>query len=398
MTPPATAPATTTAAAPATGAAGEAWRVGVLFSRSGPTSVTETEHFLGTELAIAEINGAGGVLGRPIVPVVHDPGGDSGEYRALARRMLAEDDVSVIFGGSMSASRKAVLPIVERYNGLLFYPSMYEGFEYGENILYIGATLNQTIFPLADWLMARGARRVHLLGADYVFPRESNRVMRDLVESRGGEITGERHLPLLASPEAIAAEMEEVARLAPDVVFSTLVGRTAREFYRLYDAAGIDRHARPIASLTMAETEMREIGVAKCDGHVLAATYFSGLPGAENADFVRRFRDRFGPDATPTTWSEPAYLQVHLFARALAAAGSMDPRRLSDAALGLEMRAPGGPVRMDPETRHMWLTPRIGVARSDGGFDLAWTADRPVRPDPWLAVTRFEEAWTAAPV
>jgi branched-chain amino acid transport system substrate-binding protein len=144
---------------------GKTWRVGVLFSRSGVTEITETEHLFGTLLAIEEINRNGGVLGTPIEPVVYDPGADSATYRSMARDLLAEEEVNVIFGCSMSASRKAVLPIVERHNGLLFYPSMYEGFEYSENVLYTGSTLNQNSFALADYLLQLYGRNIYFVGS-----------------------------------------------------------------------------------------------------------------------------------------------------------------------------------------------------------------------------------------
>jgi urea transport system substrate-binding protein len=209
------------------------WRVGVLFSRTGVTSVTESEHFFGTALAIEEVNAAGGVLGRPIAPIAYDPAGDDAAYRALARELLTEDEVSVIFGCSTSASRKSVLPIVERHNGLLAYPSMYEGFEYSENVVYTGATLNQNTFALADYLLQKYGPRVYLVGADYLYPRESNRVMRDLIESKGGEVVAERYIPLDAGTAELKALVDEIDRLNPNAVFSTVIGTTAREFYTL---------------------------------------------------------------------------------------------------------------------------------------------------------------------
>ncbi len=109
-------------------------------------------------------------------------------YRGLARRMLAEDGVEVVFGCSLSASRKAVLSTMERHNGLLWYPSIYEGFEYSENVIYTGATLNQSVFALADFLLQEYGSRVFMVGSDYIYPRESNRVMRDLIETKGGTI------------------------------------------------------------------------------------------------------------------------------------------------------------------------------------------------------------------
>ncbi|UOM35043.1 transporter substrate-binding domain-containing protein [Acuticoccus sp. I52.16.1] len=369
----------------------DGWRVGVLFSRSGTTVVTETEHLRGTELAIAEINAAGGILGRPIVPTVYDPGARNADYLALARRMLAEDDLDIIFGCSMSASRKTVLPIVERHNGLLFYPSMYEGFEYCENVLYCGATVNQTCLPLADYLIRHHGGRIYFVGSDYIFPRESNRIMQELIEARGGEVVGETYVPLEAGADALEDIIPKIRTAAPDAVFSTIIGTSAQAFYRLYDAAGFDRARQPIASLTMAETEIATIGAAACTGHILAATYVQTVDNAANRAFVEAFKARFGAEATTSIWSEAAYMQVHMFARALARVGAADPRRIALDPLGDEFDTPEGRVRVDADTRHLWLTPRIGVANAQGLFDIVWESRVAVRPDPYLAATRIEE-------
>ena len=369
------------------------WRVGVLFSRSGVSGITETEHFLGTALAIEEINNAGGVLGRPIEPICYDPAGDTDAYRALARRMLAEDGVEVVFGCSLSASRKSVMSTVERHNGLLWYPSIYEGFEYSENIIYTGATLNQNIFALSDYLLQQHGPRIFMIGSDYIYPRESNRVMRDLIEAKGGTIVGELYAPLDADGAAHGAMIAEIRRVAPDAVFSTVVGRGAERLYRAYADAGIDRVRCPIASLTLAEGQIHAIGAEHCTGHVLAAPYFAALPGDENGRFVAAFAARFGAERPTSMWSETAYAQVHLFARALAEAGTLDAGRLGAAALRQRFAAPEGELAFDGETRHIWLTPGIGVARADGQFDVVWRGRRPVRPDPYLAWSRFETNW-----
>jgi branched-chain amino acid transport system substrate-binding protein len=369
------------------------WRVGVLFSRSGVSGITETEHFLGTALAIEEINTAGGVLGRPIAPICYDPAGDNDAYRAYARRMLAEDGAEVVFGCSLSASRKSVLSTVERHNGLLWYPSIYEGFEYSENIVYTGATLNQNVFALADYLLQEHGPRIFLIGSDYIYPRESNRVMRDLIEAKGGAIVGELYAPLDADDAAHAAMITEIRHAAPDAVFSTVVGRGAERLYRAYAGSGIDRTRCPIASLTLAEGQIRAIGPELCSGHVLAASYFSALAGDANRRFVDAFQARFGAERPTSMWSETAYAQVHLFARALTEAGTLDAERLGAAALRQRIAAPEGELAFDGETRHIWLTPGIGVARSDGQFDVVWRARRPVRPDPYLAWSRFETNW-----
>jgi ABC-type branched-subunit amino acid transport system substrate-binding protein len=371
----------------------DTWRVGVLFSRAGLTAITETEHFLGTALAILEINQAGGILGREIEVVAYDPESDPATYRRLADRLLTEDGISVIFGCSSSAQRKAVLPAIERRNGLLWYPSLYEGFEYSPNVIYTGASPNQNSFPLAEYLVRNHGRRVFLVGSDYVYPRESNRIMRDLVGSYGGEIVDEVYVPMDATELRLRDLLARVKDRAPDVVFSTVVGRAAQIFYRLYREAGLDPASMPIASLTMAEGEVREIGAALCEGHITAATYFGSLQGASNQSFANNFRRAYGPDKPISMWSAGAYAQVRLFALALERAGTLDTQRLVEAALGLSFEAPEGTIQIDPDNNHTWLTPRIGRVRADGGFEVIWEAKAAVKPDPYLATSHLGARW-----
>jgi branched-chain amino acid transport system substrate-binding protein len=375
------------------GSGAETWRVGVLFSRSGVMEVTETEHFFGTALAIQEINQSGGIRGREIEVVAYDPGSDPETYRKLADRLLTEDGISVIFGCSTSAARKAILPAIERRNGLLWYPSLYEGFEYSPNVIYTGASPNQNSFPLAEYLVRNYGRRVFLVGSDYVYPRESNRIMRDLIVAYGGEIAGELYVPMEASPSQLQAVLKEVREQQPDVLFSTVVGRPARDFYRLYHDAGFDAAQMPIASLTIAEGEIREIGAEFCTGHITAATYFGSLDSDSNRTFVANFHRLFGAAKPISMWSAGAYAQVRLFALALEIAGTLDTQRLVEAALGLAFEAPEGSIRIDPENNHTWLTPRIGRVRRDGGFDIMWEAKSAVKPDPYLAVTPLGSRW-----
>jgi ABC-type branched-subunit amino acid transport system substrate-binding protein len=368
------------------------WRIGVLFSRSGATGVTESEHFFGTVLAIEEINAMGGVLDRKLAPVVYDPKGDSAEYRRLATRLLIDDEVNVIFGCSRSSSRKAVLPVVERNNGLLWYCSFYEGFEYSPNVIYTGACLNQNSMQLAAYLLRNRGSRFFLVGADYIYPRESNRVMRDMVEQHGGEILDEVYLPV----EAGEAQLEEVVRdivlLQPSVVFSTLVGESARQFYRLYRKHGLDPKSTPIASLSMAEEEIRLIGAELCEGHITSATYFNSLDNESNERFVSLWHARFG-DRPTSTWSEMAYSQVHLFARALQRTGSLDTARLVQSAHAVTFDSPEGLLSIDADNNHCALTPRIGVCRSDGQFDIVWEGKEPIKADPYLSTLGFSEFW-----
>ena len=371
----------------------DVWRVGVLFSRSGLMAVSESEHFFGTALAIEEINNAGGILGREIEVVAYDPGSIPETYRKMADRLLTEDGASVIFGCSTSAERKAVLPAIERRNGLLWYPSLYEGFEYSPNVIYTGACPNQNSFPLAEYIVRKNGPRVYLIGSNYIYPRESNRIMRDLVESYSGQVVGEQYVNMEASDPELTRALEAIRMQSPDVVFSTIVGRTAQRFYRLFATMGFDPARVPIASLTMAEGELREIGPEFCVGHLTAASYFGSLKRENNIRFKTAFANAYGKDRPVSMWSAGAYAQVKLFERALTQAGSLDTQRLVDAALGLSLDAPEGPIQIDPDNNHVWLTPRIGRVRPDGEFDIVWEGKSPIKPDPYLSISPIGGRW-----
>lgn len=371
----------------------DVWRVGVLFSRSGLMAVSESEHFFGTALAIEEINNAGGILGREIEVVAYDPGSIPETYRKMADRLLTEDGASVIFGCSTSAERKAVLPAIERRNGLLWYPSLYEGFEYSPNVIYTGACPNQNSFPLAEYIVRKNGPRVYLIGSNYIYPRESNRIMRDLVESYSGQVVGEQYVNMEAGDSELTRALEAIRVQSPDVVFSTIVGRTAQRFYRLFATMGFDPARVPIASLTMAEGELREIGPEFCVGHLTAASYFGSLKRENNIRFKTAFANAYGTDRPVSMWSAGAYAQVKLFERALTQAGSLDTQRLVDAALGLSLDAPEGPIQIDPDNNHVWLTPRIGRVRPDGEFDIVWEGKSPIKPDPYLSISPIGGRW-----
>ena len=364
----------------------DTWRVGVLFSRSGVTAISESEHFFGTVLAMEEINEAGGILGRMIEPIALDPKSEPAQYRSCAEQLLLDEGISVLFGCSTSSSRKAVLPVIERCNGLLWYCSLYEGFEFSPNVIYTGAAPNQNSLQLAAYLLKHGYRKWHLIGSDYIYPRESNRIMRDVVEQQDGEITAEMYFPTNANTGELARAVEAIKIAQPDVVFSTLVGRPGREFYRLYRELGIDPNKTPIASLTMADGELELIDTKLCEGHITSATYFSSIQSPANQKFVDAFRRRFGLASPVSLWAEGAYSQVHLFARALQRAGSLDTQKLVQAALEVDFEAPSGYLKLDPDNQHAWLRPRIGKVSSKGGFEIIWEAPATIKPDPYLTL------------
>ena len=367
-----------------TSSSGEPWRVGVLFSKTGYMSVIEETQLRGTLLAIDEINEAGGINGRPVKPVVFDPSSEASGFGRLAKKLLVEDGVTSIFGCYTSSSRKAVLPVVERLNGLLWYPTLYEGFEFSPNVIYTGAGPNQNSLELFRFLMENFGTRLYFVGSDYVYPRVSNRIMREFVEGNGGKVVGERYVSLRPNRAEFYDVIRDIRELHPDAIFSTVVGDGTVHLYQAYAESGFNPKSMPITSLTTTEAEIRAMGADVGEGHITAAPYFQGIENDENRRFLSRWKNIYGDDYAANMCSEAAYFQVHLFAQALTKTNSLETEHMRAAVLGENVAAPQGQVSINPACGHANLWTRIGRANRAGQFDIVKQSHTAVNADPYL--------------
>lgn len=361
-------------------------RIGLMFSRTGPYAAICRSMAAGAQLAIDEIAADPSFPFR-LQAVSVDPGGRTAAYADAAQHLLAEQRVTHVVGCYTSISRKEVLPLFEKYDGLLWYPSHYEGFESSENVIYTGAAPNQHIIPLAEHLLRNCGNRSWCVGSNYIWAWENNKIMREAVQGAGGAVLAERYVPVGETDlDAIIAQILEAR---PDFVFNTLIGDSAYAFFRRFRAAaaarGIDQATTlPVASCSLAEPELVEIGADAADGHLSSSVYFETVATAENAAFVATFHARF-PEAGPTSAdAEASYVAVQLLARAIRSAGTAAVPAVTAALPGVGLAAPQGPIQIDAENRHAWLTPRIGLSGKDCRFRVIQEASGPVRPDPYL--------------
>jgi branched-chain amino acid transport system substrate-binding protein len=367
----------------------------VLFSRAGITSRVERSQLMGTFFAIREINEAGGIDGRELQAVHRDPECVPLQYRNLAIELIQQERVNVIFGCYMSSTRKAVIPVVEKWQRLLMYPTLYEGFEFSRHVVYTGAAPNQNSALLAAYMTRHFGARVYLVGSDYIYPYESNRIMSDFILERpGGKKLGERYVRLDATPKEFAAIIGDIKAKQPDFIFSTVVGSGTRLLYEAYADAGLDPARMPIASLTTCEAEVSEMGPGAAAGHITAATYFQSVDSDLNRAALARFRNGFGTDDEPNMCWEAAYFQVHLFAQAMRASGSDEIDLLLPHLLGSEYDAPQGRVRVDPRNHHTRLYARVGRLDAQGRFVIVSESRRGVDADPYL-VNHASDDWNA---
>ena len=370
-------------------------RVGILYSETGVTSTIGLSQLQGALLGIDEINEAGGIDGRELVAVRYDPQSTPSRYAELAERLIVQDGVNVIFGCYMSSSRKAVIPVIEKWNKLLFYPTLYEGFEYSSNVIYTGAAPNQNSVQLAEFMTSNFGARVYLIGSDYIYPYESNRIMGELVQQRqGSEKLAERYMALNATDKDYVEVMADIRNKQPDFIFSTVVGESTAALYRAYADAGFDPKTMPIASLTTSEAEISQMERGMATGHYTSAPYFQSIQSEVNLRCLSRLRQRFDDCSVPNLCWESAYFQMHIFANALRQSGDEGIAQLIPHILGSEFDAPQGRIKIDPANHHTCLYPRIGRVDAEGQFTIVRQAKRSVYPDPYL-VTHSLGDWAA---
>ncbi|REK08624.1 MAG: serine/threonine protein kinase [Planctomycetota bacterium] len=366
-------------------------KVGVLHSLTGSMEESESPVVDATLMAIDEINETGGLMGRKVEAVVRDGRSDPETFADEARKLILDDKVSTVFGGWTSASRKTMLPVFERHDGLLVYPVQYEGLEESPNVIYMGATPNQQIIPALDWAFAfQRKRKFFLVGSDYVFPRTANAIIRDELAELGGEVVGEEYLPL--GSYDVDGVIEAIVEAQPDVILNTINGDSNVPFFRRLRAAGITPDKTSTISFSIGEQELRRLNPAEMAGDYAAWNYFQSLDTPENQAFVERFRKRYGSQRVLTDPMEAAYIGVKLWADAVRQAESDKPDDIRRAFVDQKINAPEGEVKIDPATQHAFKTPRIGKVDESGQFRREWADVEPRPPVPYPK-TRSKEAW-----
>jgi urea transport system substrate-binding protein len=363
-------------------------RIGVLHSLAGTMATSEKPLVDALRLAIEEANAAGGIKGQKIEAVVADCRSDAAYCAQQAERLITREKVSALFGCWTSACRKAVKPVVEKHQHLLFYPVQYEGMEMSPNIIYTGALPNQQIIPGVRWALENLGKRVYLVGSDDVFPRMANLIIKDLLTAQRGVLTGERYLPLGES--TMDALVADIVKQRPEVVLSTLYGDSNAHFFAALEKAGLTN--LPLVSFSVAEGGMKAWGGTRLGRHYAVGGYFQSLPREKNRRFVAAYQVRFGAGRMIDGPIEASYTGLHLWVQAAREAGSAEPALVQRTILRQTLSAPEGMVAIDPGTRHLWKTPRIGKVRHDGQFDIVWDAGRPQEPAPFPGY-RFRDEW-----
>lgn len=376
-------------------AAADTVKVGVLHSLSGTMAISETSLKDVLLFTFDEINKAGGVKvgGKPymIEPVVVDPASNWPLFAEKAKQLLEQDKVSVVFGCWTSVSRKSVLPVFEQDNGLLFYPVQYEGEELSKNIFYTAEAVNQQAIPAVDYMLGEGKKKFYLLGSDYVYPRTTNKILKQYLKLKGipDSDIEEIYTPFGHTDyQTIVASIKKFAAGGKATVISTLNGDTNVPFFKEFANAGLTSENCPVVSFSISEDEFRGLPAKELQGHLGCWTYFMSIKSPENKKFVGDFMAWLkapkvtgtdykvsGIDAKGRVTCSPMNLSrmgVYLWKQAVEKADSFEVDKVRTALIGQKFKGPAGEVTMQ-ENHHLVNNVFIGETLPNGQFKIIKT-------------------------
>lgn len=383
----------------------ETIKVGVLHSLSGTMAISETTLKDTMLMLIEEQNKKGGVLGKQLEAVVVDPASNWPLFAERTRDLLEQHQVDAIFGCWTSVSRKAVLPVIEELNGILFYPVQYEGEESSRNVFYTGAAPNQQAIPAVDYLKDEvEVERWVLAGTDYVYPRTTNRILEAYLKANG---VADEDILINYTPfghsdwQNIVAEIKRFGSTGKKTaVVSTINGDANVPFYRELGNQGVSAEDIPVIAFSVGEEELSGIDTAPLVGHMAAWNYFMSEETPANEAFIKTWH-QFTGDAKRVTNDpmEAHYIGFNMWVKAVEAAGTTDTGKVIDAMVGVEVpNLTGGTSKMLPN-HHITKPVLIGEIQDDGQFLTVSSTDDLVPGDAWSdfldGSKDLEADWTA---
>jgi urea transport system substrate-binding protein len=355
-------------------------KVGILHSLTGTIAIAEASVVDAEKLAIEEINAKGGVMGKKIEVITEDGASDWPTFAEKARKLLDRDQVACIFGCYTSASRKAVLPVVEKSKGLLYYPTYYEGLEMSPNIMYTAQEATQSVIAAVDWLAKSRGKSFYLIGSDYIWPRTTNKIAKPTIAKVGGKVVGEDYFPL--GHIEFSSVINKIKAAKPEIILSTVVGGSNVAFYKQLAAAGITGKNQALLALAVSEEELSGIGPENAAGFLSCMGYFQSLKNPANEKFVKAFKAKYGAKRVLGDTLACGYTSVYLWKLAAEKAGSFEVPKVVAASSELSWDAPEGQIKFHKSNHHLWKHARIGEFGTDGQVKILYDS-KLIEPNPF---------------
>lgn len=357
--------------------AAEPIKVGSLLDLSGPIGTSGQPMFDAIQLAVDEVNAAGGLLGRPIQLVNYNTQSTIQLYSQYAQQLALKDRVAVVHGGITSASREAIRPVFDRYRILYFYNVLYEGGVCDRDIFCTGTTPAQTVNKLVPYALKTWGKKVYILAADYNYGQITAKWMTKYTRDGGGTVQSVDFFPLDVT--SFTATISKIQEAKPDVLLSALVGSNHTAFYRQWAAAGM-KGKIPIASTTFGlVNELATINPSESDGIVTSYGYYQELKTPKSVAFVDAIHKKFGADVPYISELAAAtYEGFYLWTAGVKKANNIDRMAVIKALeTGLSFEGPSGKVTLDHATHHVIRNAYLAKAENKTWDVIASYPDQP---------------------
>ena len=344
--------------------------IGIPIGLSGANSVVAPSVVQAAELAVAEINAKGGVMGRPLALDVADDGsGAAGAQRAFDS-LVFQKKVDVLISMETSAARNAGLPIVTRGKTPFIYTSSYEGHSCNR-YMYVDAWVpEQQEAPVIDYFLKdKAAKTFFLIGSDYAFGRGMLSYAKQYIEAHGGKVVGDEYQPMDAGDWT--AIISKVRAANPDaLILSTAGGVPNVTLTKQYRAAGIKAL---VGNLGVDEGTAKTMG-EDATGIYISGSYYTSVDTPANKTFLAAMRAKFGEGLlTPNDLSVPQYEAIYLYKAAVERAGGTAVDGVVKALAEVSFDGPRGHITINKQ-RHSPLTMYLGQVEADGSVKILQTA------------------------
>lgn len=365
-------------------AASDSIKLGLVFSLTGGTAISEECMYNSAVLAIKQINEKGGISGKKIEYVVKDYATDADKAVKVVKELILEDKVTAIVGLYTSSSRVAVEPVLEEYEIPLVYPTFYEGETPNEYVVYTGAVPNQQGDLFVPYLLENVSSNFYLIGTDTTYAAGINEQANALVNELGGNVVGNELVSSNTTEFSdIIAKIKNTCGDEGCVIYANLNGDSGTAFYTQFAAAGLsDKYT--IASFIMDESFSTALGTAAV-GTYASVNYFNSIDSQANKTFLEAYGKEFGEDkvASVTAVGEASYNSVYLLSKALEKCGDdITTENIISNFDDLTFEAPQGTITVDAETHHIYCKARIGLVQGDGTIATVFESDDVIKPIP----------------
>lgn len=352
------------------------FKIGLSHSLSGPMASSEKPLKNIELMLIDKVNSNGGINGKKIIPYIcNSMSTNDGSIKCIEK--FREQNINTIFGGWTSSSRKAMKPLLEKYNMTLFYPLQYEGEECSKNIIYTGSTPNQQINVAVEWAFNNLYKKFYLVGSDYVFPRTANQIMKNHIKQLGGTIVGEEYIAL--DQTNVDHIMEDLKEKVPPkcVILNTINGDANISFFKTLkktlkcDVPIALRY--PVLSFSFGEVGVKNIGIENCVGNYCCFSYFQSIDNNINKQLVKEYQDKYGKNQPIEDPMESAYIGLNLW---------MKHKATKQDLYKLEFESASGTATIH-RNNHISKKVRIGRIDNNGEFDIMYETTGSIYPEPW---------------